>query len=174
MKLIKVAPTEAVCDEPVELILLADNLPGADDLQVVFSGNNWEKKVSVLPDNLHYKKALSIYSPSLSEIKNKTKVSIYLERKGNGTITKPLDFYFFPPRKQEFGLPFKDQSLLEGNLNLNIESTEEADDDAGNITKTHGCEEPLNNNDKVGQAGPLNHTTNNYELTSNEGCIPSR
>ena len=96
IKLIKVAPTEAVCHEPVELIFLADNLPGADDLQVVLSGNNWEKKVSVLPDNLHYKKAISIYSPSLSEIKNKTKVSIYLERKGNGTITKPSDFYFFP------------------------------------------------------------------------------
>ena len=119
IELLKVAPTQAFCDEPVELILLADNLPVAEDLQVIFTGDNWRKKVAVTPNNLHGRNALWMNSPILTEkIASKTKVKIQLRRKSNGTETKSLKFHFLPSKNQEFVLPFKDQNILEGNFKL--------------------------------------------------------
>eukprot|EP00092_Neocalanus_flemingeri_P107787 GFUD01138353.1.p1 GENE.GFUD01138353.1~~GFUD01138353.1.p1 ORF type:complete len:610 (+),score=140.65 GFUD01138353.1:103-1830(+) len=98
MKISSIAPNEAQADEPVKIIILADNLPQPGEISVVFSTPEWTKEVK--PVNQHHHHALEVFTPKLDhKILHKTKVSVKLVRRSNKRETKPVELFFLPAKK---------------------------------------------------------------------------
>lgn len=136
MSLHSVTPERAISGNPEKITLLAENLPPAGDILVMFSTPEWSK--TVVPVHEHHKYAVQVFTPKLDvEITQKTQVEVKLIRISNQAVTGSLKFFFFPPKNtrpslpnkptdtqtnksketgQEFNLPFRDQKLLEGDL----------------------------------------------------------
>ena len=113
MSIHSVTPNQAVVDDYAKLTILADNLPRAGDLWVMFSTQAWSMKVR--PDYQHNNSAVQLTTPKLyADILEKTKVEMKLVRISNQAETDPVDFFFLPDKKVEEGP--RNHNILEGML----------------------------------------------------------
>ena len=115
MSIHSVTPNIAVADDPVKLTILADNLPRAGDLWVMFSTAEWSIKVR--PEYQHNNSAVQVCTPKLYvEIAEPTRVEIRLVRISNQAETEAVEFIFWPNKKLRCG-PRTNTRLLEAILN---------------------------------------------------------
>eukprot|EP00092_Neocalanus_flemingeri_P091260 GFUD01115672.1.p1 GENE.GFUD01115672.1~~GFUD01115672.1.p1 ORF type:complete len:597 (+),score=147.72 GFUD01115672.1:182-1972(+) len=106
MKISSITPNEAQADDPVKIIILADNLPQPGEILVVFSTPEWTKEVK--PVNQHHNHALEVFTPKLDhKILHKTKVSVKLVRSSNKIETKPVELFFLPDKETHQDSPPK-------------------------------------------------------------------
>jgi hypothetical protein len=114
MSIHSVTPNKAGADDPVKLTILADNLPRAGDLWVMFSTAEWSIKVR--PEYQHNNSAVQVCTPKLYvEIAQQTRVEIRLVRISNQAETEPVEFTFWPSKKTQRE-PRTQTSILEGML----------------------------------------------------------
>jgi len=138
MSIHSVTPNKVVVDRLEKLTILADNLPRAGDLWVMFHTPEWSMKV--MPEYQHHNSAVQLTSPKLYvDITTVTRVKIKLVRKSNQIETESIPFYFIPStEKHEKEIR---SVILQERCDKDVEITEyDAESDSGdrddNVTDT--------------------------------------
>ena len=99
MSIHSVTPDKVMVDRLERLTILADNLPRAGDLWVMFFTPEWSMKV--MPEYQHHNCAVQLTSPKLYvDITRVTMVQIKLVRKSNQIETESIPFYYLPSTKE--------------------------------------------------------------------------
>ena len=100
MSIHSVTPNQAFTLDPRKLTILADNLPRAGDLWVMFSTAEWSIKVR--PEYQHNNSAVQVCTPKLYvEIAEPTRVEIRLVRISNQAETEAVEFWLWPNKKPQ-------------------------------------------------------------------------
>jgi len=99
MSIHSVTPDKVMVDRLERLTILADNLPRAGDLWVMFFTPEWSMKV--MPEYQHHNCAVQLTSPKLYvDITRVTRVQIKLVRKSNQIETESIPFYYLPSTEE--------------------------------------------------------------------------